>query len=66
MRGFEQSKVDMCLYFHKQYNVTLMVYTDDGIITGDSDVDIDAVIDLLRAPAGDNQEFLPFNMTDDT
>jgi Reverse transcriptase (RNA-dependent DNA polymerase) len=64
-RGFVQSKVDMCLYFHPKYNVSLMIYTDDGILTGDSDLDIDAVIELLRLPAGKQGENRAFEMTDE-
>jgi hypothetical protein len=64
-RGFEQSKVDMCLYFHPKYNVNLLIYTDDGILTGDSDADIDAVIELLRLPAGSEGEHRAFDLTDE-
>jgi hypothetical protein len=44
-RGFVQSEVDMCLYFHPQYKVNLLIYTDDGILTGDSDADIGGFLD---------------------
>jgi hypothetical protein len=64
-RGFVRSEVDMCLYFHPKYNVSLMIYTDDGILTGDSDADIDAVIALLRLPAGEMGEHRSFDMTDE-
>jgi hypothetical protein len=61
-RGFVQSEVDMCLYFHPLYKVNLLIYTDDGILTGDSDADIDAVIELLRLPTGEHRAF---NLTDE-
>jgi hypothetical protein len=61
-RGFEQSAVDMCLYYHAQYKVNLLIYTDDGILIGNEDSDIDAVIALLREPT---KETRAFNMTDE-
>jgi hypothetical protein len=64
-RGFVRSEVDMCLYFHPKYNVSLMIYTDDGILTGDDDADIDSVIELLRLPAGATSENRAFDMTDE-
>jgi Reverse transcriptase (RNA-dependent DNA polymerase) len=61
-RGFEQSTVDMCLYYNKQYKVNLLIYTDDGILIGNNDADIDAVIALLREPT---KRTRAFNMTDE-
>ena len=61
-RGFVQSRVDMCLYYHKKYNVNLLIYTDDGILTGEKDSDIDEVIALLKAPIENHR---PFNLTDE-
>jgi hypothetical protein len=56
-RGFVQSEVDMCLYYHKQYKVNLLIYTDDGILTGENDCDIDKVIDLMKKPIDDHRAF---------
>jgi hypothetical protein len=64
-RGFQQSEVDMCLYYHSKHQVNLLIYTDDGILTGRSEKDIDAVIELMRQPAGTNKELRPFDMTDE-
>lgn len=64
-RGFTQSKVDMCLYFHAKHQVNLLIYTDDGILTGKDDRSIDEVLKLLQQPAGENKEFRPFNITDE-
>jgi hypothetical protein len=61
-RGFQQSAVDMCLYYHQEYKVNLLIYTDDGILIGNDDSNIDAVIALLRAPT---KETRAFNMTDE-
>jgi Reverse transcriptase (RNA-dependent DNA polymerase) len=61
-RGFQQSSVDMCLYYNRKYNVNLLIYTDDGILTGDSDQDIDRVINLLQQPVSDHRAF---NITDE-
>ena len=61
-RGFIQSEVDMCLYYHKLHDVNLLIYTDDGILTGKSDADIDKVIALMSQPAG---KLRPFDMTDE-
>jgi hypothetical protein len=61
-RGFQQSAVDMCLYYHQEYKVNLLIYTDDGILIGNNDADIDAVIALLRTPT---KETRAFNMTDE-
>ena len=64
-RGFTQSKVDMCLYYHKQHDVNLLIYTDDGILTGKSDTDIDNVLALMKRPAGKEQQLRPFDLTDE-
>ena len=56
-RGFIQSEVDMCLYYHKLYDVNLLIYTDDGILTGKSNADIDKVIELMKNPSGKLRAF---------
>ena len=61
-RGFQQSQVDMCLYYHPKYDVNMLIYTDDGILTGKSDADIDAVLGLLRNKSG---ALRPFDITDE-
>ena len=55
----------MCLYYHELYDVNLLIYTDDGILTGKCDADIDKVIEKMRRPAGLNSELRPFEMTDE-
>jgi Reverse transcriptase (RNA-dependent DNA polymerase) len=65
-RGFVQSKVDMCLYYRGP--VTLMIYTDDGILIGPTAESIDEVISLMQTsvPSGDNQEgHRAFKLTDE-
>jgi hypothetical protein len=59
-RGFEQSKVDMCLYYREQ--VALMIYTDDGIFCGPTQEAIDEAYSLLIQAKG---EFPAFKMTDE-
>jgi len=44
-RGFEQSEVDMCVYYRE--SVTLMIYTDDGIFMAPNQSDIDYCFNLL-------------------
>jgi len=44
-RGFEQSEVDMCVYYRE--SVTLMMYTDDGIFMVPNQSDIDYCFNLL-------------------
>lgn len=56
-RGFVQSKVDMCLYYHKRHNVNLLIYTDDGILTGETPEDIDKVIAILKTPLENHRAF---------
>jgi Reverse transcriptase (RNA-dependent DNA polymerase)/GAG-pre-integrase domain len=64
-RGFRQSAVDMCLYYRK--DVALLIYTDDGILIGPKPSDLDAIIDLLKAPvlAGNKQTHRAFKITDE-
>jgi Reverse transcriptase (RNA-dependent DNA polymerase) len=64
-RGFRQSAVDMCLYYRK--DVALLIYTDDGILIGPSPEDLDAIIELLKAPVvtGGKQTHRAFNITDE-
>ena len=64
-RGFKQSKVDMCLYYHHQHDVNLLIYTDDGILTGKTDADIDKVLKLMAEPAGEDKQIRPFDLTDE-
>jgi len=44
-RGFEQSDVDMCVYYRE--SVVLMIYTDDGIFMAPKQEDIDHCYNLL-------------------
>jgi hypothetical protein len=44
-RGFVQSKADMCLYYRG--TVTMLIYTDDGILIGPTAGDIDDVIRIM-------------------
>jgi len=44
-RGFEQSEVDMCVYYRG--SVALMIYTDDGIFKAPKQEDIDECYNLL-------------------
>jgi Reverse transcriptase (RNA-dependent DNA polymerase) len=64
-RGFRQSVVDMCLYYWK--DVALHIYTNDGIHIGPSPIDLDAIIELLKAPviADGAQTHRAFNITDE-
>jgi hypothetical protein len=61
-RGFLQSQVDMCLYYHPKYDVNLLIYTDDGILIGNNNEDIDKIIDLLQQQV---KEHRPFKITDE-
>jgi Reverse transcriptase (RNA-dependent DNA polymerase) len=62
--GFQQSAVDMCLYYCK--DVALLIYTDDGILIGPKPSDLDAIIELLKAPVrvGGKQTHRAFKITD--
>jgi Reverse transcriptase (RNA-dependent DNA polymerase) len=64
-RGFRQSAVDMCLYYRK--DVALLIYTDDGILIGPKPSDLDAIIELLKAPVrvGGKQTHRAFKITDE-
>jgi Reverse transcriptase (RNA-dependent DNA polymerase) len=64
-RGFRQSVVDTCLYYRK--DVALHIYTNDRIRIGPSPVDLDAIIELLKAPiiADGAQTHRAFNITDE-
>lgn len=62
-RGYTQSRVDMCLYYRK--NVAMLIYTDDGIFVGPTQGEIDEAITVLKIPAGKNNEFRAFNLTDE-
>ena len=48
VRGFKQSKIDMCLYY--QNRVALLFYVDDGIFLGPNQSDIDEAYKILSAP----------------
>ncbi len=58
-RGFQRSKVDMCLYYRGK--VSLLIYTDDGIFIGPTQGDIDAAYADLTSPAPGHKAF---KMTD--
>ncbi len=62
-RGFVQSEVDMCLYYRK--NVVFMIYTDDGIFCAPTEAEIDEAYDVLVKPAGKDNEFRAFKMTNE-
>jgi hypothetical protein len=55
----------MCLYYRK--DVALLIYTDDGILIGPSPVDLDAIIELLKAPVivDGTHTHRAFNITDE-
>ena len=64
--GFKQSKVDECVFYRGQ--TLYVVYTDDSILAGPSEKDIDQIIkDPRKAKLdltieGDLQDFLGVNI----
>ena len=64
-RGFTQSGVDMCVYYRG--NVTLLIYTDDGIFIGPTSEEIQECFDVCVVPvtseAGTKHRV--FKMTDE-
>jgi hypothetical protein len=64
-RGFKQSKIDMCVYYRG--NVSLLIYTDDGIFIGPNQKEIQECYDLLSAKFVDNKgtEHRAFKMSDE-
>ena len=59
-RGYVQSTVDHCVYYHGQ--TVFLLYVDDGIFAGPNSDDIDAMIASLRNdPTCKNQ----YNITDE-
>jgi len=65
-RGFQQSQVDMCVYYRN--NVVLMCYVDDGIFMAPSQAKIDKCYNLLVnefTDAETNTVHRKFKMTDE-
>ena len=64
--GFKQSKVDDCIFYHR--NVLYNLYTDDSILAGPDQKEINKVIeDMKKAKLdimveGDIQDFLGVNI----
>jgi hypothetical protein len=60
--GFKQSKVDECVFY--KGNVIYVLYTDDSILAGPNQTEIDQVIELIKVAGlditveGDVQDFL--------
>jgi hypothetical protein len=65
--GFKQSKVDDCVFY--KGNVIYVLYTDDSILAGPSQREIDSVIQQIKdakldiTVEGDIQDFLGVNIT---
>jgi len=64
--GFVQSKIDKCLFY--KGNVLYVLYTDDSILVGPDDNEIEKIIELIKAAdlkitdEGDIQDFLGVNI----
>ena len=64
--GFKQSKVDECVFYRGQ--TLYVLYTDDSILAGPSEKEIDQIIKYLRKAKldltieGDLQDFLGVNI----
>ena len=64
--GFKQSKVDECIFY--KGNVVYVLYTDDSILAGPDQSEIDSVIQQIRdakldvTVEGDIQDFLGVNI----
>ena len=64
-RGFQQSDVDMCVYYRK--SVVLLLYVDDGIFIGPKQTDIDEAYNLLVNEFTDSNgvRYRAYNMTNE-
>jgi Reverse transcriptase (RNA-dependent DNA polymerase) len=62
-RGFQQSAVDMCVYYRK--SVVLLLYVDDGIFIGPRQSEIDEAYNMLINEFTDTQGVVhrPYKMT---
>jgi hypothetical protein len=63
--GFEQSKVDECVFFHR--DVIFIVYTDDGIFAGPDKQEVDKAIHEMKRhfdmeDQGDITDYLGVNV----
>ena len=65
--GFRQSKVDECVFY--KGNVIYVLYTDDSILAGPDQKEIDSIIEQIKEAKlditveGDIQDFLGVNIT---
>ena len=64
-RGFQQSTIDMCVYYRG--NVSLLIYTDDGIFIGPTQAEIQECYDILTKEFTDchGKKWKGFIMTDE-